>query len=619
MTSTPLSQEPPAAALSTAPGQTSDHALVEILSIATALSSASDLRSLLHLILSKSRMLTNSDAGSIFLVERPDRRRDPHGTDELWFAVSQNATLMARAHAAGTPDAFEEKMMDIRFPLTPERLVGWTALSGEVLNLPDVYQLPADLPYHFDPTVDQELGYRAVSVLCVPMRSTSGQIVGVMQLINRKHEAAALIEPESAVAVTRPFDAFDQRLIEALASQAAVCVERTRLLEAQQQLIDSMITLLAGAIDAKSHHTGGHCARVPELAFLLARAADAEEEGPLAEFRFRTPDEWREFRIGAWLHDCGKVTTPEYVVDKATKLETNYNRIHEIRTRFEVLLRDAQIARLEGLLAGEDPQVAEQRYEECRAALQEEFAFLATSNLGGEFFAPEKVERLRQIAQRTWLRHFDDRLGLSWEELQRRCAAGGEETLPVVEPLLADKPWHVIPRLPEDRPDPKYGFRMEVPEHLYNRGEIYNLSVSRGTLTEEERYKINEHIVQTIIMLESMPFPENLSRVGEYAGAHHETLDGRGYPRRLTEEQLSVPSRIMAIADIFEALTAADRPYKKAKTLSESVEILAGFRDRRHIDPDLFALFLRSGVYREYAERFLAPEQIDSVSIERFL
>ncbi|MCT0223678.1 HD family phosphohydrolase [Synechococcus sp. CS-1328] len=599
----------------------SDHALVEILSIATALSSASDLRSLLHLILSKSRMLTNSDAGSIFLVERPDRRRDPKGREELWFAVSQNATVAARAHAAGETDAFEDKMMDIRFPLTPERLVGWTALAGDVLNIADVYDLPEDLPYHFDASVDQSLNYRAVSMLCVPMRSTSGQIVGVMQLINRKHEAGSLIDPQTAVSLTRPYSQFDQQLIEALASQAAVCVERTRLLEAQQQLIDSMITLLAGAIDAKSHHTGGHCARVPELAFLLARAADAETEGPLTDFRFATTDDWREFRIGAWLHDCGKITTPEYVVDKATKLETNYNRIHEIRTRFEVLLRDAWIERLDAVLAGGHPEEADRVYAATKAELEEDFAFIASSNLGGEFFDPQKVERLSKIAQRTWLRCFDDRLGLSWEEQQRRCSETdiAADHLPALEHLLADQPWQVIPRLPEDRPDSKYGFKMDVPENLYNRGEIYNLSVSRGTLTDEERYKINEHIIQTIVMLESMPFPENLSRVCEYAGSHHETMDGRGYPRKLNAEDLSVPSRIMAIADIFEALTAADRPYKKAKTLSESVAILAGFRDRKHIDADLFALFLRSGAYRDYAERFLEPGQIDAVDVEKFL
>ena len=405
-------------------------------------------------------------------------------------------------------------------------------------------------------------------MLTVPMRSTNGEVVGVVQLINRKHDAATLITPATAHALTRPFDAFDQSLIEALASQAAVCVERTRQLEGQQQLIDAIIALLAGAIDLKSPYTGGHCERVPQLAMRLAEAASGVQEGPLADFCLEGDEAWREFRIGAWLHDCGKVTTPEYVVDKATKLEGNINRIHEVRTRFEVLLRDARIAQLEGQLAGADPVPLQQQYDATAAALQEEFRFVAESNEGGEFFGPEQVERLQQIAQRTWQSHFDYTLGLSWEERERRCPAGTEpELLPVSEPLLADKPWHVIPRPPQQVPDPRYGFRMEVPEHLYNLGELHNLAISRGTLTAEERYKINDHIVQTIVMLENLPFPRNLSRVAEYAGTHHETLDGKGYPRRLTAAELSVPSRIMAIADIFEALTAADRPYKKGKTL----------------------------------------------------
>ena len=598
----------------------SDQALVEVLGIATALSSASDLRTLLHLILSKCRQLTNSDAGSIFLVERPDLRQQPEGIDQLWFAVSQNATLDARSAGDGPGGAIEAQVLDIRFPLSPERLVGWSALSGEVLNIPDAYQLDPALPYRFDSGMDQKLNYRAVSMLTVPMRSTSGEIVGVVQLINRKHDAETLITPATAHALTRPFDAFDQALIEALASQAAVCVERTRLLESQEQLIDAIIALLAGAIDAKSAYTGGHCERVPQLALLLAEVANGVQEGPLADFRLEGEEAWREFRIGAWLHDCGKVTTPEYVVDKATKLETNYNRIHEVRTRFEVLLRDARIAQLEGQLAGGDATELQQRYDATAAALQEEFRFVAESNEGGEFFGPEQVERLQQIAQRTWQRHFDDTLGLSWEERARRCPAGAEpEVLPVSEPLLADKPWHVIPRPPQQVPDPRYGFQMEVPEHLYNLGELHNLAISRGTLTAEERYKINDHIVQTIVMLENLPFPRNLSRVAEYAGTHHETLDGKGYPRRLTAKELSVPSRIMAIADIFEALTAADRPYKKGKPLSVCIDILAGFRDRNHIDPDLFELFLRSGLYRTYAEQFLRPEQINEVDIERYL
>ena len=598
----------------------SDQALVEMLDIATALSSASDLRTLLHLILSKCRQLTNSDAGSIFLVERPDPRRQQEGIDQLWFAVSQNATIDARSSGAGSGGAIEAQVLDIRFPLTPERLVGWSALSGEVLNIPDAYQLDPGLPYRFDSGMDQKLDYRAVSMLTVPMRSTSGEIVGVVQLINRKHEAPSLITPATAHALTRPYDGFDQALIEALASQAAVCVERTRLLESQEQLIDAIIALLAGAIDAKSPYTGGHCERVPKLALMLAEAANGVQEGPLADFQLEGEEAWREFRIGAWLHDCGKVTTPEYVVDKATKLETNYNRIHEVRTRFEVLLRDARIAQLEAQLAGGDGAELQRQFEATVAQLHDDFAFVAQSNEGGEFFGPEQVERLQQIAQRSWQRNFDDTLGLSWEERNRRCGQGAApDSLPVTESLLADKPWHVIPRPPQQVPDPRYGFQMDVPEHLYNLGELHNLAISRGTLTNEERYKINDHIVQTIVMLENLPFPRNLSRVAEYAGTHHETLDGKGYPRRLTAQELSVPSRIMAIADIFEALTAADRPYKKGKPLSVCVDILAGFRDRHHIDPDLFELFLRSGLYRTYAEQFLRPDQINEVEIEKYL
>jgi len=230
------------------------------------------------------------------------------------------------------------------------------------------------------------------------------------------------------------------------------------------------------------------------------------------------------------------------------------------------------------------------------------------------------VERLREIGAQTWQRHFDDTLGLAREERQRRCShPPADDALPATEQLLADQPWHRIRRTAARPPDPRFGFRMEVPADGFHLGELHNLSVSRGTLTPEERFLINDHIVQTIVMLERLPFPPALARVSEYAGTHHETLRGDGYPRRLGADQLSVPARIMAIADIFEALTAGDRPYKKAKSLSESIQILAGFRDRGHIDADLFALFLTSGVYLRYAERFLRPEQIDAFDIQPFL
>jgi HD-GYP domain-containing protein (c-di-GMP phosphodiesterase class II) len=408
--------------------------------------------------------------------------------------------------------------------------------------------------------------------------------------------------------------------VEALAAQSAVALENQNLLEAQKALMESLIQLIATAIDAKSPYTGGHCERVPELALMLAEEACAVAEGPLADFRFNSEDEWREFRIGAWLHDCGKVTTPEYVVDKATKLETIYNRIHEVRMRFEVLLRDAQIERLLAIHErGEDIAVADARFAERQAQLQDDFNFLADCNLGGEFMAPELIERVRRLAGETWLRHFDDRRGLSHGEL-RRYPPATDGALPAVERLLADKPEHVVPRSGEQAVlDEAYGWKLKVPEHLYNFGEVYNLCVSRGTLSEEERFKINEHIMQTIVMLEQLPLPKHLQRVPEYAGTHHETMIGTGYPRRLGADELSVPSRIMAIADIFEALTASDRPYKPMKTLSESIKILSFFKKDQHIDPLLFDLFLSSGVYRRYAERFLKPEQIDEVDVAKYL
>ena len=425
------------------------------------------------------------------------------------------------------------------------------------------------------------------------------------------------LDPHTGQVVS--FDPEIVSFVEAIAAQAAVAIQNQNLLDAQKEMVDSMIQMIAGAIDAKSPYTGGHCERVPELAIMLAEKACAVQEGPLAEFAFRTEDEWREFRIGAWLHDCGKVTTPEYVVDKATKLETIYNRIHEVRMRFEVLLRDAMIERLQAIHEQGMPSAeADTRFEARRTQLLDDFAFVAECNLGGEFMAPERTERLRRIAGETWWRHFDDRLGLSHEEL-RRHEREPAPPLPARESLLADKPHHLIERASTQAFHPKYGFQLKIPEHLYNHGEIYNLSIGRGTLTEEERFKINEHIIQTIVMLERMPLPPNLKRVPEYAGTHHETLTGTGYPRRLTADALSVPARIMAIADIFEALTASDRPYKKAKTLSESIKILSHFKKDRHIDPVLFDLFLTSGVYREYAQRFLLPEQIDEVDITPYL
>jgi HD-GYP domain-containing protein (c-di-GMP phosphodiesterase class II) len=481
------------------------------------------------------------------------------------------------------------------------------ALSGETVVIDDVY---TETRFDLSGTkkFSEQSGMRAVSMATVPMSPREGEVIGVLQFVNAT-------DPDTGEVV--PFQAELVRTLKAMAAQGAVALENVRLMESQKALMDSLIRIIAGAIDSKSPYTGGHNERVPELAFMLAQEATKVPTGPLATFRFNTEEEWREFRIGAWLHDCGKVTSPEYVMDKATKLETIFNRIHEIRTRFEVLLRDAHIVALRAILDGQPEAEAWAAFETTKAELLDEFQFVAECNLGGEYMAPERVERLQQIAARTWWRHFDNRIGLSESELKRFVTE--PRPLPVKEQLLADKPEHLIPRAPNQKPDERFNFRVKVPEHLYNHGEVYNLSISRGTLNDEERFKVNEHIIQTIVMLEKLPLPKNLQRVPEYAGTHHETLLGTGYPRKLTEKDLSVPARIMAIADIFEALSAPDRPYKKTKKLSECVHLLWTFKKKRHIDPVLFDLFLETGIYARYAERFMLPEQIDAVDVTPYL
>jgi HD-GYP domain-containing protein (c-di-GMP phosphodiesterase class II) len=388
---------------------------------------------------------------------------------------------------------------------------------------------------------------------------------------------------------------------------------------AQRELMDSFIQLIARAIDDKSPYTAGHCARVPVLAMMLAEHASKSNLPAFSGFSMHTDDQWREYRIAAWLHDCGKITTPEHIVDKGSKLETIYNRIHEVRMRFEVLWRDAEITYLRELAESPDEESELiEALEQRRAQLQQDWEFLAACNVGAEYLDDAQRERLHSIAESQWERHFDDRLGLSpLEEL--RLQGRSTNTLPTTENLLSDKPEHIVDRSNSTDYPPELGINMDVPEHLYNLGELYNLSVSRGTLTTEDRFKINEHMISTIRMLESLPFPPELRNVPRWASTHHETMSGTGYPRRLPGAALSVPERIMAVADVFEALTAADRPYKKAKNISVAIDILHQMVLDNHIDRDCFELFISNEVYLEYAHRFLAPEQIDKVDLSKYL
>lgn len=390
--------------------------------------------------------------------------------------------------------------------------------------------------------------------------------------------------------------------------------------ENQKRLVDSFIKIVAESIDAKSPYTGSHCERVPILATMIAKEASKSRDGIFSDFTLSSKEELREFEVAAWLHDCGKVVTPEYVVDKATKLETIYNRIHEIRMRFEVLYRDALIEYHKSLF--ENPNKKEEykrALEERYAKLKEDFAFIAECNVGEVFMDEERVGRVEELSKVTWKRYFDNRAGLSHLELLRLEEEGRESS--DIEYLLQDRLEHKIKREREiDKIEyQKYGITMDIPLYAYNHGEITNLCIKRGTLNNEERFKINEHVIMTIKMLESIPFTDDLKRVPEYAGAHHETMIGSGYPRGLKRDEISIAGRVMAIADIFEALTACDRPYKKAKTLSQSIKIMSFMAKDGHIDRDIFALFLRSGIYLEYAKEHLKNDQIDSVDIEAIL
>ncbi len=551
-----------------------------LVELGIALSAERDTDRLLEMILLEAKSIYNADGGTLYLTTE-----DESG---LAFKIMHNDTL--DIVLGGTTG------QDIPFPpvalLTDDGRPNINNVASSVwhrrraINIPDAYEAE-DFDFSGTKAFDRKTGYRSKSFLTAPLTNAADEVIGVLQLINARDPSGEIVE----------FDTQRQPMIEALTSQAAVALENSMLINQQRRLWDSLIEMLAAAIDDKSPYTGGHCQRVPEITKLLVKAATEETAGPFAEFNL-TEDEWYELHVAAWLHDCGKVTTPEYVVDKASKLETIYNRIGEIRTRFEVLRRDAEIACLKAQLSGQATEEAEAAFQETCARLQQEFAFVAAANIGGEAVEDSDIDRLAEIGAQTWVRHFSKTLGLSPAE-EARFKTLDIPPPPHVEPLLGDLPEHRLGK--------------------YNLGELYNLGIRRGTLTAEERETINDHIVVTLRMLEQLPFPKNMRRVPEYAGGHHEKMDGTGYPRGLTKDQMSIPARAMAIADIFEALTAADRPYKKAKTISESLGIMSGMCRNAHIDPLLFDLFLRSNVWKDYADQYLEPHQIDAVDVADFL
>jgi HD-GYP domain-containing protein (c-di-GMP phosphodiesterase class II) len=499
--------------------------------IGTALSAERDIQRLLELIVEEARKFTGADGGTLYTMSDDEQ--------ELHFAIVQTETLGIRMGGTGDRITWNPvRLQNADGAPNHGNVSAHVALTGVTVNIPDVYDAEG---FDFQGTrqFDARTGYRSRSMLVVPMKNHENDIIGVLQLLNARSE-------ESGEVI--PFSYECQQMTESLASQAAVALSNNRLIHELENLMESFIRSIATAIDEKSPYTGGHVRRVAELTMEIARRINDAAEGPYAAVHF-SEDELKELRIAAWLHDVGKVTTPEYVVDKATKLETIFDRIDLLRLRFELCAAQRGLLRVTG-----GPQSAEG--EEIVKSLAEEHLFLTEANRGDERMTDERLNRVRAIAARTW-------------ELDGQA-----------RPLLS-------------------------PE------EVEKLSVRQGTLTAEERGVIQNHATVTYKMLSQLPFPKKLRRVPEYAAAHHETLNGKGYPRGIDERELSLQSRILALADIFEALTAKDRPYKKGKTLSEAMHILSMMAKDRHIDPDLFDLFTREGIHLDYARRELSPQQID--------
>ena len=523
-------------------------------SIGLALSKEKDMNKLLEMILLEAKRIANSDGGTLYMM-----------TDDNCLRFEILMTDSLDFHMGGTSGKeipfYPVKLYTDDGEPNNSMIAAYVGLTGETVNIKDAYKAKG---FDFSGTkmFDEKTGYHSQSFLTVPLKNHEDEIIGVLQLLNAQ-------KPKSNTIIS--FKSDIQTMVEALASQAAVAITNKNLIKDLENLFESFIKLIASAIDAKSPYTGGHCARVPEITMLLANAVQETKDGPFADIAFNEKEMY-ELKIAAWLHDCGKVATPEFVVDKSTKLETIYDRVHEVETRFGVIKRDVEIKRLKKELKIERNEslsleekldkikALQSEYRKTVRILKNDLEFVQESNVGGEFMSGDKKDRVHQIANYRW------------------------------------------------KPNGKM-------ENFLSEDEIYNLTIPRGTLTPEERKVINDHIVVTINMLEELPYPKHLKNVPEFAGGHHEKLDGTGYPKGLIKDEMTVQARIMAIADIFEALTARDRPYKKGKTLSQAMRILGFMKNDAHIDVDLFEIFVKEKIYLKYAEEYLDPEQIDEVQM----
>ncbi|MBW2621247.1 MAG: GAF domain-containing protein [Deltaproteobacteria bacterium] len=518
----------------------------QLTSIGLALSAEKNISKLLEIIVDQSRELSNADGGTLYIVD-DDKKH-------LRFEIMQNDTMKTRmGGTSGVEISLPKVPLYIDGKPNHSNVSSYTALTGEPVNIPDVYEAEG-----FDFTgprkYDATTGYLSKSMLVIPMKNHENNIIGVLQLLNAK-------DTETGDVVAFSTEYVD--LIGSLASQAAVALTNTQLIQDLRNLLYAFIKSIATAIDEKSPYTGGHIDRVVSLTMMLAETINNTNKGMFKNVNFNK-NEMEELKLAAWMHDVGKITTPEYVVDKSTKLQTIFDRISLIETRFQVIaqfIKDGYLTRKFELLQNGKINRSEIKQLDNELAgniklLQEELDFIKKCNNPGEFLSDDKIEKIKEIANKTY----------SFDNMDYQY-------------------------LTED--------------------EVKNLCIQKGSLTEEERKIIENHVTMTLKMLKELPFPPKLANVPEYAAGHHEKLDGSGYPRGLTEKEMSLQSRIMAVADIFEALTAGDRPYKKPMKLSQAIKIMGFMKKDRHIDPDIYDLFMESRLFYDYAKKEMNPKQID--------
>ncbi|HLE11087.1 MAG: hypothetical protein A2504_01680 [Bdellovibrionales bacterium RIFOXYD12_FULL_39_22] len=505
---------------------------------------------LLELILLAVKEITHADGGTLYT---------PTANKSLKYEILLNSSL--GLHMGGTSSTgITFRDLPIYDPLTNKENLSNIAcacfLSGEIINVLDAYD---STKYNFEgtKTFDRETGYKTTSVLTIPLINLDGTVIGVIQLINAQKDNGKVEQ----------FQSEDIAFAEFLSTHAAITLTNFQLTIEFANLFESLAKVIATAIDDKSPYTGNHCYRVPEITMMLTDAVMKTEDGPLKDLAF-SEDGLVEIKMAALLHDCGKVSTPVHVIDKATKLETISDRIHLVEARFEILKRDAEIEYLKKRLANSEEgktfniEESKKIYQKKVARYNIDFDFLKQCNVGSEYMHKTKQARIHKIAEYQWKN-------------------GNGQLVPVL-----------------------------------TQNEVENLTIPKGTLTKSEKDLINHHIVITERMLGQLSFPKHLKNIPAIAAAHHEKVNGTGYPHALKGDQIPVQAKILGIADIFEALTAKDRPYKKGKALSETLFILGKMVENGELDQDIFNIFMDNKIYLQYANKYLDPAQIDSVNEE---